>query len=172
MNALGGGGHMGYDVSIVEHGQVEEAEALAALMRRAYTVEAGLLGAEDFAPLRRTAQDVASATESVFYGVRGTDGAWVAACEVEPEGAGVCIASLVVCPSMFRRGVASALLAAVLSRYVGQEVVVSTGVDNAPALSLYAKWGFEARERWQTPCGLDMVTLGRVCKISHRHAVR
>ncbi len=57
-------------------------------------------------------------------------------------GAVVQVETLVVAPSMQRRGIASMLLSAVLQRWPQHDVSVTTAIANAPALALYAGFGF------------------------------
>lgn len=136
------------------------AEELRALMAAGYEVEARLLGVADFFPLHRTAEHVA-ATEAEFLGIR-EDGVLVAVAEIEAPAPGrTHIGSLVVHPSRFRRGLASALLDAVRAARPDHAITVSTGALNAPAIALYERHGFIVRERWATPDGIPMVTLGR-----------
>jgi ribosomal protein S18 acetylase RimI-like enzyme len=52
------------------------------------------------------------------------------------------IARLFVAPAFFRRGVGSALVAQALAQAGGRRVRVGTGARNAPALALYARFGF------------------------------
>ena len=52
------------------------------------------------------------------------------------------IARLFVAPACFRRGVGSALVAHALAQAGGRRVRVGTGARNAPALALYARFGF------------------------------
>ena len=142
------------------HASPVVAEELRALMAAAYAVEAELLGVRDFAPLRRTAAHVA-ATDAEFLGVR-EDGVLVAAAELETPGpAHTHLGALVVRPDRFRRGLASALLAAVAAARPTHLLTVSTGAANAPAVRLYERHGFVLERTWATPDGIPMVTLRR-----------
>jgi aminoglycoside 6-adenylyltransferase len=136
------------------------AEAIRCVMAAAYEVEATLLGVVDFPPLRRTAAQVA-ASEASFLGVWEGD-TLVAAAEVERRASGqVHLDALVVLPTHFRRGLASALLRRVLEGCPGDELTVSTGRRNLPALRLYLAHGFAAYRHWTTADGVPMVTLRR-----------
>jgi aminoglycoside 6-adenylyltransferase len=136
------------------------AEAIRSVMAAAYEVEATLLGVVDFPPLRRTAAQVA-ASEASFLGVWEGD-TLVAVAEVERRASGhVHLDALVVLPTHFRRGLASALLRRVLVGCPGDELTVSTGRRNSPALRLYLAHGFAAYRHWTTADGVPMVTLGR-----------
>jgi GNAT superfamily N-acetyltransferase len=134
------------------------AEAIREVMAAAYAVEATRLGVEEFPPLRRTAAHIA-ASEAQFLGIWDA-GALVAVAEVErPSHGRVHLGSLVVVPTHFRRGLASALLRRVLA--ADADLTVSTGVRNEPALRLYAAHDFVAFQRWTTSDGIPMVTLRR-----------
>jgi GNAT superfamily N-acetyltransferase len=131
------------------------------LMREAYLVEADLLGVEDFVPLRRSVEDIAS-SPSRFLGVF-VDGDLAAVAELDetrPEA--VNLDALVVRPREFRTGLATALLRSILAAAHGRPVTVSTATDNTPALRLYAGFGFVTTRSWMTPDGIDMVTLANV----------
>jgi ribosomal protein S18 acetylase RimI-like enzyme len=138
----------------------EVAAAVHRVMQEAYGVEADLLGVADFVPLRRTQADIAAAP-STFLGAF-LEGKLAAVAEVEgaPDGP-VHVASLVVLPAYFRRGLATCLLRSVIASWGSGPLTVSTGERNAPALSLYAGFGFRESRRWRTADGISMVTLSR-----------
>lgn len=142
------------------HATPAVAEELRALMAAAYAVEAALLGVADFAPLRRTAAHVA-ATDAEFVGIR-EEGVLVAAAELETLAPHhTHIGALVVRPDRFRRGLATALLGAVIATRPAHAITVSTGAANAPAVRLYERHGFALERTWTTPDGIPMVTLRR-----------
>lgn len=138
--------------------------AVAAEIRRVmvagYRVEAALLGVEDFVPLRRTAAAIAAAPAR-FLGAFVPDRlAAVAEIETAPVGP-TNIASLVVHPEHFRKGLGTALVREVVATHGGGEITVSTGIRNQPALLLYARLGFRDHRRWRTDDGIPMITLIR-----------
>lgn len=147
-------------VQRLDHATPPVAAAIQAVMREAYRVEADILGVEDFVPLRRTAAQVAAA-DALFLGI-AVSGTLAAVAEVEePEPGRVHVGSLVVLPSHFRRGLATALLRHLLDAHADDDVTVSTGRRNGPALLLYAALGFREDRRWSTDDGIPMVTLLR-----------
>jgi ribosomal protein S18 acetylase RimI-like enzyme len=149
-----------FDVSTLPHRDPATAEAIRRVMVAAYEVEAGILGVDDFVPLYRTAENIA-ATDALFLGI-SLGGTPVAVAEVEaPEPARVHVGSLVVLPSHFRRGLATALVRHILSTNPDRAVTVSTGSRNEPAIRLYEAHGFREDRRWSTPDGIPMVTLRR-----------
>lgn len=135
------------------------AEELLRVHLAGYAVEARLLGADDFPPLRRTIGDL-RASASTFLGCRDA-GRLAGYLEVEDRGAEVLVASLVVDPADFRRGVGTRLVRRAIDRAWDRPVVVSTGVENVPALSLYAKLGFVERGRRTVSGGIRVVELVR-----------
>jgi GNAT superfamily N-acetyltransferase len=150
----------GPDVVPLDATDASVAEAIRELMALGYAVEAARLGVADFPPLRRTAAHIA-ASGARFLGVWDAD-TLVAVAEVERPASGrVHLGSLVVRPTHFRRGLASALLRRVLDGDGGDEFTVSTGVRNEPALRLYAAHGLAVVRRWTTSDGIPMVTLRR-----------
>ena len=140
----------------LDHVDARLSEHICKVMVEAYAVEARLIDAVDFPPLRRGAADIRT-SEAVFYGA-WDQGELVAAAEVE-GGEGWNIASFVVHPSRFRRGIGTGLLKHVLHVIGPAPVTVSTARANAPAIALYEKHGFRISRRWSTRDGIEMVTM-------------
>lgn len=153
-------------IALLDHRAPGVAASIHAVMIAAYRVEAELLDCADFVPLRRTRAKIAGAL-SRFHGARigddRNDGVLAGTIEIEPA-SGLTptnIASLVVLPSHFRRGIGRALVRHAIGLHGDAPITVSTGVANAPALALYEGLGFTAARRWTTPDGIAMVTLVR-----------
>jgi GNAT superfamily N-acetyltransferase len=147
-------------VSRLDHSTASVAAAIHGVMMAAYRLEAELLGVEDFPPLRRTPAEIAGVA-SRFLGITAA-GVLVAVVELETVGpAHVQIHSLVVTPAYCRRGLATALLRAVVGAHADDRISVYTGALNRRALRLYAAAGFHEQDRWATPEGIAMVTLYR-----------
>ena len=128
----------------------------------AYTQEAALLGARDFPPLRRASSDLLEHGESAFLATLDSQLAGAVVLHQLPEAPCVQINALVVAPNLQRRGVARALVEAVIHRYPGLALEVSTGVANTPALALYRQFGFfETGRHVVGPESLEIVTLQR-----------
>jgi ribosomal protein S18 acetylase RimI-like enzyme len=145
--------------SRLDHTDPAQAAAICELLVAAYTVEAQLIGVTDFAPLRRTADDIAAAASTFVGG--SADGRLVAVAELEELGTeAVHIASFAVHPAVFRRGIGHGLLRHVLEAVGPGRVTVSTAAANRPAIALYEKGGFAISRRWEIE-GIDMVTLAR-----------
>jgi GNAT superfamily N-acetyltransferase len=141
----------------LDHTLPDIAAEIHRVMMAAYQVEAGLLGVSDFFPLRRTLAQILAA-ENLFFGV-SIENCLAAVAEIEAEADPVNIASLVVAPDHFRKGLAMALLQSVITLYQDHDLTVSTGIRNRPALNLYEKLGFREYRRWSTSDGIPMVTL-------------
>jgi ribosomal protein S18 acetylase RimI-like enzyme len=133
------------------------ARQLHNLMQAAYKVEAQILKADDFPPLRRTMQKLSTA-QSRFFGIR-ENGNLHAAIELVVLHADVYIDALVVAPAQFRKGLGSALLQHVLGLYPDKTFIVQTGNANIPAINLYHKSGFITESATTTPAGLKLISL-------------
>jgi ribosomal protein S18 acetylase RimI-like enzyme len=146
-------------LSRLDHNDPEQAATICELLVAAYTVEARLIGVTDFAPLRRTVEDIAAAA-STFFG-SSVDGRLVAVAELEELGTeAVNVASFAVHPAVFRRGIGLRLLRYVLEAAGRGRVTVSTAAVNQPAIALYEREGFAVCRRWEIE-GIDMVTLAK-----------
>ena len=145
-------------ITILDHKNGAQAKEIEQVMQLSYQEEANLLQIADFPPLRRTAKHI-QATDALFFGYKiGTE--LVALAEIENEAKEtVNIASFVVLPNMFRKGIGTKLLEYVLARYAAYTVTVSTAKENLPAIGLYTKRGFKVAESWFTPDNIAMVTL-------------
>lgn len=120
------------------------AEAVFALQRRSYRVEAHRIGYERIPPLVETLEDLRRCGEQ-FLGWRES-GALAAAISFKREGDLVDIHRLVVDPAWFRRGLARRLVRAVLALPGASRVIVSTGEANLPARRLYESERFRLVE--------------------------
>ena len=135
------------------------AEPLLALWQRSYRVEAELLRAVDFPPLRLSLPELMSRC-STFYGAM-QHGTLLGAIEIETQqDSHVSIDALVVEPSFFRRGVGKLLVRHTLRRAKGT-VSVTTSPGNLPALRLYQSLGFCIADTQFTECGLELCSLLR-----------
>ncbi len=133
------------------------AQAIHTLFQRAYKLEADLLGARDFPPLRRTLEDIMESSCS-FHGFIN-DNRLSALIEIEEQHSQLCIHSLVVDPDFFRTGFASRLLRLIIISSPCKPIQVSTAQANLPAMTLYKKMGFHPERFWQTPDGMHLVDL-------------
>lgn len=149
-----------FEVRRVDHRNKATAEALTDVMHAAYRIEARRLGADDFPPLLRTAVDVA-ASGSDFYGRFGPGGlVGVLEIEADPDGSAATIASLAVLPDHAGHGHGTALVAFATS-LPHELLTVTTGTHNEPALKLYERAGFVARDWDSSSEGIRRVKLER-----------
>lgn len=116
------------------------AREICALEREAYGVEARLIGFDGIPPLSDTPEALAESRE-VFCGCYA-GGELAGLISFTLDGGTLDICRVAVHPRFFRRGVASGLLRFAESREGVSRIIVSTGRDNAPAVSLYLKHGF------------------------------
>ncbi len=147
-------------IAPLDHRDAATAARIHAVLQPAYAQEAALLQAAPFPPMQRTVADVQASRDGFW-------GAWVAgelagALSVgdDDEPAQRCIGMLVVHPAQQRRGVARALLQALLRHESMHAHAVSTGARNGPALALYDALGFSVYRRGRLG-RLDMLKLRR-----------
>jgi ribosomal protein S18 acetylase RimI-like enzyme len=136
---------------------VEVAKLIFNVFQRSYKVEAKLIGVANFPPLSRSAKDIQN-SGTQFYGF-DEDGCLAAVIEIVLEGKHLDIHSLTVDPAYFRKGIADKLISYVLQEIDFSEAVVSTAVDNMPAIKLYEKHGFVEFKRWTPSHGIEKLAL-------------
>jgi ribosomal protein S18 acetylase RimI-like enzyme len=148
------------EIAPLDLGVPADAEALMAVQRAAYRIEADYLGTDDLPPLRESAADVRAWGES-FLGAR-VGGRLVGAVSWKALGDGtVDIHRLVVHPDAFRQGIGSALLEALDARLQPVRTIVATGAANLPARRLYEGSGFRAVDEHAAAGGVRIVTMER-----------
>jgi ribosomal protein S18 acetylase RimI-like enzyme len=149
-------------VGPVDHTSASVAERIHAIQMAAYSEEARLIGAVDFAPLSRTLEYLRSSPEKFF--VAHVGGELVGTVGIEPGGRGrIGISTLAVIPTLHRRGIGRALLQHIIELNGDQELHVQTAVRNVPALALYQRSGFTEVLRWFVDAEtLELVALRRL----------
>lgn len=117
------------------------AQRVLAIQQASYAIEAELIGTWNIPPLRDTVESLRLSGED-FYGYWiGEEIAGLIAITREDETLDIC--RMAVHPDYFRRGIASALLAFVLSEHAdAARAIVATGARNDPAKQLYLRHGF------------------------------
>jgi ribosomal protein S18 acetylase RimI-like enzyme len=135
------------------------AGALLQLQKTAYALEAELIGDSRIPPLQQDEVDLTAWRGRWVTAWDGVDlvGAiawWESDDRAEIE-------KVMVSPSVMRRGIASTLLGQVLQQTSGREIVVATGRANTPAVSFYAKHGFEVEGDQEVPPGIWITRLRR-----------
>jgi GNAT superfamily N-acetyltransferase len=140
----------------------DHATEISKLSLQAYGREAALLGASDFPPLRETSLDVQASTHQ-FYAAGHAD-QLCGAVEVIVGESYLELSRLVVGDGFLRRGVASFMLEKLLSENRDVLWRVDTAQANAPALALYAGFGFVEVWHWTSSEGYELVGLDRVSR--------
>ncbi|MGI9280763.1 MAG: GNAT family N-acetyltransferase [Endozoicomonas sp.] len=129
----------------------------------AYRIEAELIGASDFPPLNETVEDILSSQNHFFGFIKNES--LIGVIEIEEAESHSIISRLVVCPSVFRQGIASQLLRSCLNSDTDYQV--TTAENNLPAISLYKRFGFLESETYSTPdLSVKLITLNRSVKLS------
>ena len=136
------------------------AEEIRAIFQASYTVEAKMLKAVDFPPLKRTVSQFLN-SDSEFYAyylIKNIAGV----IEIENHEDLTHIQSLVVYPKYFRNGIGSKLVQFILGAYKSKIFTVETGIDNHPAIKLYKSFGFQEQEQWDTNHGVRKVRFEKI----------
>jgi ribosomal protein S18 acetylase RimI-like enzyme len=135
------------------------ARAVLALQRRAYAVEAELIGSDAIPPLRETLPELRRCGETFVGAFVGGTLAGVVSWKL--DGATLDIHRLAVDPRFHRRGLGRALVRAALEAAPARRAIVQTGSANGPAKALYRGEGFsEVGDREVAP-GLVVSLLER-----------
>ena len=147
----------------LQHHTIEISNQIHSVFQLSYAVEAKLLDAIDFPPLKRPLESYQN-SDTIFYGyLEGTELAGVI--EINPTDKYIEIDSLVILPKFFRQGIAKKLLTFVFERFETTLFIVETGVNNKPATQLYKKLGFKETKQWDTDFGIRKVRFERRVKL-------
>ncbi len=144
------------EIAVLRHADPVVAQAIVALQRRAYRIEAQLIGYPDLPPLRESPANIMGSAEK-FQGITSR-GRLAAMISTDGVGEATTICRLCVAPECARRGYGTRLVSHVLRTARGP-VRVSTAQANSPAVTLYLKLGFETYQEWTSSDGLALVTL-------------
>jgi GNAT superfamily N-acetyltransferase len=129
------------EIRALDLGDPDTLDAIVALQRASYRVEAELLGARSLPALSETPRRLRAAGGCFLGAVE--DARLVGAVAWKRFGPLVDIHRLVVDPDRFRRGIAGRLLDALDEReHDAERTIVATGAANAPARRLYEHHGF------------------------------
>ncbi|MFK8054845.1 MAG: GNAT family N-acetyltransferase [Saprospiraceae bacterium] len=133
----------------LQHSDIEVAEQIRAVFQVSYAVEAELLGATDFPPLKRPLEEYVN-SRTVFFGYYEQQ-ELAAVTEITHNEEYTHINSLVVDPKHFRKGIATKLIDFTFNTFDSALFIVETGAKNKPAITLYEKHGFAEVKRWVMP---------------------
>lgn len=139
----------------LQHKNKDIARKIRSVFQISYAVEAKLLSAVDFPPLKRKLEDFIE-SNNTFFGVFLND-ALAGVIEIKKSNTSVHIQSLVVAPKIFRQGIGRKLTEYILNSYDSKIFTVETGVKNKPATELYKKLGFVEVKQWETGHGVRKV---------------
>lgn len=128
-------------IQLLNHRQKEIADQLLAVQLPAYQIEAELIQFNGIPQLNDTSQSLMSSDEIFLGYFEGLKLAGFISYTETKELIDIC--RLVVHPNYFRKGIASLLLTYLLStKQSVQQIVVTTGAKNTPAIRLYERFGF------------------------------
>lgn len=130
-------------------------EAIHSVWQVSYPVEAKILQADDFPPLKRTVQQFEESLTD-FYGFYEGD-SLAGIIEILVETNSVHLQSLVVRPEFFRRGIGRKLVHFAFQKHPSKRYTVETGAANLPACRLYESSGFKEIKEWETEYGIRKV---------------
>ena len=139
----------------INNKETKIAEEIRAIFQVSYAVEAEILKAVDFPPLKRTVSQFMD-TNSEFYAYYLTRNI-AGVIEIDNHQDITHIQSLVVDPKYFRKGIGRKLVQFILDTYKTKLFTVETGIDNQPAIKLYESFGFQELNQWDTNHGIRKI---------------
>ena len=143
----------------LQNNEIEISKRIRSVFQASYKVEAKLLNATDFPPLKRPLENYVK-SNTVFFGyLKNEDIAGVI--EIDHNNDHTLIRSLVVDPTFFRQGIAKKLMKFVLNTFDSKLFVVETGLENGPATKLYETFGFVEVKQWDTNHGVRKIKFER-----------
>jgi ribosomal protein S18 acetylase RimI-like enzyme len=147
------------EIHLLNHKDEDLATQIYSIFQQSYMVEAKLIGATDFPPLRRSVNNI-TLSNSNFWGLRDLNGL-IGVIEIEQADTLIQICSLVTSPRLFRNGIGTDLLKFVLAYLKWQIVEVQTATANLPAIRLYQKVGFSEQKRWHSKEGIELIVMSK-----------
>jgi len=136
------------------------AKEIRKIFQSSYAVEAKMLKAIDFPPLKRTiSQFLNSNSEFYAYYLNQNIAGLI---EIKNNQDLTHIQSLVVYPKYFRKGIGRKLIQFILDTYKSSIFTVETGVENIPAVELYKSFDFKEKKQWDTDHGVIKVRFKKI----------
>lgn len=150
-------------IKLLDHTNTAISENIWKVWQTSYAVEAAILKATNFPPLKRTIENF-TLSKTNFLGF-WEESELVAVTEIKDEEDFVHVQSLVVHPSHFRKGIAQKLLDHVFMHFPSPLFMVETGAANEPGISLYEKNGFVEVKQWDTENAIRKIRLEKTINI-------
>lgn len=139
----------------LQNNDIEVSKKIRLVFQSSYKIEAKLLNATDFPPLKRSIENFVNSSTAFFGYLKAGEIAGVI--EISHNSNFTHINSLVVAPFFFRQGIARKLMEFVFNTYNSNLFVVETGLDNGPATALYKKFNFKEVKQWDTDHGIRKI---------------
>lgn len=144
-------------ISKLNNKNKEVSENIYTVFQVSYKIEAELLKAIYFPPLKRSVQDFID-SNTQFFGCYSNE-KLAGVIEIKSEDKLTHIQSLVVHPNNFRQGIASKLMKFTLVNFNSKIITVETGLQNIPAINLYKQFEFIETKQWDTSHGIRKIEL-------------
>ena len=139
----------------INNKETKTAEEIRSIFQVSYAVEAKILKAVDFPPLKRTVSQFVNSNSEFYAFCIINDIAGII--EIDSHDHLTHIQSLVVDPKYFRKGIGRKLVQFTLDTCRSKLFTVETGIDNNPAIKLYKSFGFQEQEQWDTNHGIRKI---------------
>ncbi len=139
----------------LDNQNIDISKKIRSIFQVSYAIEAKILDAIDFPPLKRNLEDFLICKNDFFGFWKNEEIA--AVIEIKNNEHFTHLQSLVVDPKYFRQGLAQQLISFVLHHFDSETFIVETGVANEPALKLYEKFGFKEIKQWDTEHGIRKI---------------
>ena len=143
----------------LQNNKTEVSKKIHSVFQLSYKIEAKLLNATDFPPLKRSLENYVNSNTAFFGYLKNRE--LVGVIEIEHNNSFTDINSLVVHPNFFRQGIAKKLMKYVFNRFDSNLFVVETGLENGPAIELYKKLDFKEVKQWNTDYGIRKIKFER-----------
>jgi ribosomal protein S18 acetylase RimI-like enzyme len=144
----------------LQNNDIEVSKKIRSVFQLSYRIEAKLLNATDFPPLKRPLKNYVNSNTEFFGYLK--DGELAGVIEIEHNNRFTDINSLVVHPRFFRQGIARQLMEFVFNTFDSKLFVVETGLENMPATELYKKFDFKEVKQWNTDHGIRKIKFERI----------
>jgi len=143
----------------LKNNDLEISKKIRSVFQLSYKVEAKILNATDFPPLKRSLENYVNSNTAFFGYLKNRE--LVGVIEIEHNNNFTHINSLVVNPGFFRQGIARKLMEYVINTFDSKLFVVETGLENRPATKLYKKFDFKEVKQWNTDHGIRKIKFER-----------